>query len=82
MVRCIVNDCDGATDFQSGDRFIELAEREGRKLPGPGLYNPQNAGIYAVPGGRFNVSRPKTHWDLIERHGTPVCHAAVLCARS
>jgi len=38
-------------------------------LPGPGLYNPQDAGIYAVPGGRFNLSCPKTHWELIERDG-------------
>ena len=49
--------------------FIETAQRLGRTLPGPGLYNPQDAGIYAVPGGHFNLSNPQTHWELIERDG-------------
>lgn len=54
--------------------FIEQAQRLGGTLPGPGLYNPQDAGIYAVPGGRFNVSKPMTHWQLIEKDGaTSLC---------
>lgn len=47
--------------------FIDLVERDGRKTPGPALYNPQDAGIFKVSGGRFNMSRPKTHWQLIEK---------------
>ena len=47
--------------------FIEVAQRLGKQLPGPGLYNTQNAG-FEIKGGHFNMANPKTHWQLIERH--------------
>ena len=51
-------------------RFVETAVRLAKSVPGPGMYSPQDAGMFKVPGGRFNMSRPKTHWQIIEREGT------------
>jgi hypothetical protein len=47
--------------------FIEVAQNLGKTLPGPGLYNPQVGTVDQIRGGRFNISKPKTEWQLIER---------------